>query len=657
MNKPSEIILVAGSARGRAGFTLVEMLVAVGAVLLLSIGIGQVFKQVSKLVGTGSAVAELDQYARSIERQLRDDFAALALTPSDQTFLAIRGRRVGDVNGRGGIGSANSGERNIYLRRDDIDAELRGGVSDSYGTGGRGISPRLDEIMFLVLGGQDGYASSERGKNNEQTLITAPVARVYYGHGLRPAGPVLEDFSTPYDTSRPLNDTLGGPRNIPIRNVLPDGISPSTPYAQQKWGDAFGVENSRNQFAGDFVLLRQQMLLYGGLAAGYAGNNPQDPVIGDSREYAPFIRDLETVTRVFATPLFDISPSDLREPPGIPEVDPQYSQPRLIRHGRTDICGQNPDDVRRWLEGLGPVDSSNPSGVYADATAFDGGLFNEPNLTDPAFVSNQGITTNQVDRPLWSLIRPGENGAAPTAANVLANNLRSLQSAIAGCFSRILAESEPTPIVREEVTSGGQLVSDPADALMDLHATLATRCSNFEVAWSDGTVWRGNNASGSATQPLRVDINSDGTPEHVYNLGDIVWFDYDYPRRMLELAPPIGGGPAYAAAAPGIRPEILSKSSSYHFSDQVGDDTRRERRLNTLPNNNAFVAKYDVNATGGVDTEYLAIWGFREPTSSGTYAGPWVKPRLIRIRMTLHDTQFRIAGGRRYEFIFSIDQN
>lgn len=658
MNKPRELIQVAGSARSRAGFTLAELLVAVGAVLLLSIGIGQVFKQVSKLVGTGSAVAELDQYARSIERQLRDDFAALGRTPSDQTFLAIRGRRIGDIDRNGSIGSANSGERNIYLRRDDAEAELRGGVTNAYAIGGRGISPRLDEIMFLAIGSQEGYASSERGKSGEETLVTAPVSRIYYGHGVRPAPPLLEDGSTPYDTSRPLGDTLAGPRNIPIRSVLPDPYTPAT--NNPDWGDVYGLENTRNQYAGDFVLLRQSMLLYGGMAAGFPGsNNRPEPLIGRSREYAPYIRDMESVSRVYANAGYNTN--QLGRPPGgpTPSANQRTSIPRLIRQGRTDICAQSLEDVRRWLEGLGPFETGSPTSVYSDATAFDSGRWNDPNLIDPAYAQNQGFNdASQADRPLWVRQKPGDNGAPPTGATVLATNLRSLQSAIAGCFSRIIAESQPTQIVREEVRDGsGVLVSDPADALMDLHATLASRCSSFEVAWSDGTTWRGPRGQGNNPLQIDLDNNTGNGYEIIYNVGDIVWFDYDYPRRLLELPPPVGGGAEYAPSSTALRPEIISKSAPYHFASRVADDSRRELRLNMVPNNNAFAAKYDVKACGGAPTEYLALWGFREPTTSGEYGSPWVKPRLIRIRMTLHDAQFRIAGGRRYEFIFSIDQN
>ena len=656
MNKPSELIQIAGSARGRPGFTLVEMLVAVGAVLLLSIGIGQIFKQVSKLVGTGSAVAELDQYARAIERQLRDDFAALERTPSDETFLAIRGRRAGDVDRNGSIGSiVTGGERTIYLRRDDVDAELRGGITNPYDDGGRGISPRLDEIMFLVSAGTggSGYASSERGRQGEERVVTAQSARIYYGHGVRPQPPVIDQAGNPYDNQRPLGDTLSGPPNYPIRTVLPDGTALPIP----EWGDVFGLENSRNQFAGDFFLLRQAVLLYGGLAAGFpgAGTNRREPLIGESREFAPFIRDMETLERVYTNAAL------ANVPPGGPPFTERLAQPRLLRQGRTDICGQDLDDVRQWLEGMGPAPLTlDPTAEYSDATAFQAGFLDQPDLVRADFTPSQGFfNANTIDRPLWIRQRPGDNGSSPEPAAVVQYNLKSLQSAIAGCFSRVLAESEPTPILREEVRgSNGQLIVDPLESVMDLHATFASRCSNFEVAWSDGTVWRGPRRDGS-NQPLRIDLdgNTGNGYEAVYNLGDIIWFDYDYPRRMLEVNPPLGGGVESAPTAPALRPEILSKSSIYHFNAFVPDDSSRVERMNIVPNAEPRAAKYDVRNCGGVASEYFAIWGFREPSTTGAYGPAWVKPRMIRIRMTLHDSQFRIAGGRKYEFIFSIDQN
>ena len=75
----------------------------------------------------------------------------------------------------------------------------------------------------------------------------------------------------------------------------------------------------------------------------------------------------------------------------------------------------------------------------------------------------------------------------------------------------------------------------------------------------------------------------------------------------------------------------------------------------------------DALFTGAVDDsddqseEYLALWGYRQlaPNGSGEYLDtPWITPdtlRLIRIRMTLHDSQLRLDGGRTYEFVFPVN--
>jgi len=64
-------------ARGVRAFTLAEIVVAVGASVLLTVGVGQIFQSVGSIVSQGAAIAEVDQLARSIERQIRDDFDAL----------------------------------------------------------------------------------------------------------------------------------------------------------------------------------------------------------------------------------------------------------------------------------------------------------------------------------------------------------------------------------------------------------------------------------------------------------------------------------------------------------------------------------------------------------------------------------------------------
>ena len=170
-------------AKANRGFTLAELLVAVAAVLLLTIGIGQLFGNVGKLVSTGAAVAEVDQLARAIEKQMRDDFAAMSAMKTDETFLAIRSRTIGDRN-RNGVydPGPTDGEAALHLTLADLEADEREGLqadpyADVNGDGvqdGRGVTVRVDEVLFLAFGGeQNAFISAQ--ENGDGTMITAPI--------------------------------------------------------------------------------------------------------------------------------------------------------------------------------------------------------------------------------------------------------------------------------------------------------------------------------------------------------------------------------------------------------------------------------------------------------------------------------------------------
>ena len=175
---PKHISRSASRATRRA-FTLVELVVALGAALLLTVGVGIIFQNVSAIVSQGSAVAEIDQLARSIESQIREDFESMNAMNAEDTFLTIRNRL----------------ETDVYLREEDRLADLREGVD------GTELSrvireTRLDEIMFIGQSDQaGGFPSYELNPLNSfdsggirlaNNLPTSPHARIYYGHGMRP---------------------------------------------------------------------------------------------------------------------------------------------------------------------------------------------------------------------------------------------------------------------------------------------------------------------------------------------------------------------------------------------------------------------------------------------------------------------------------------
>lgn len=613
--KPSESIPHAPGAPNRsqrAGFTLAELIVAVGAVALLTIGIGQIFSSVNKLVGTGAAIAETDQMARAIEARMREDFSSLSRLRAEDTFFAIRNRKV----------------RNIYLNRDQRDLDRRAGLNEtSVGTAAR--TRRIDEMMFLAFGGEGGgYASAQLAPSGQSGTVSASVARIYYGHALRPQP------DPDYNPENPVNG------NVPARQWLPDGDF------GQRAGDINRFQSGvpvvgRNEFAGDWLLVRQPLLLYGSLASGPPAGSNARPPIPTGLAYAPYLRDLDTRARIANV---GESMNDSIWPRG----GQWQTYPRLLSRGRVDICAQSPETLKRWLEGVDPAPPlpRPPGWRPPDATAFDSGLLNQVPSPDNPYLTASGV---QWDSPLWQRIGGATNPDTQRA------NTWGLQGAIAGAFTRYLAESDPPLVDRGDSPDGSGMNQpvnqDPAlSALMDLHATIATRCSNFEIAWSDGTTWLYDTT-------LTIDSDNDGVPEVRLQRGDVVWFDMNFFRRR--------GPGGNDDLSDGGRDRVYPTQSQEPLAEKLpGPNIQTIERFPTGANREAYLGG-NVGATGDRATvnaaapdrndEYLAIWGYRLPDVAGGFSGPWPKPKLIRVRMTLHDSQYRIEGGRQYEFIFAVN--
>lgn len=138
-------------ASGRAaGFTLVEMLVAVGAVAFVAVGIASIFASVGDTVSRGRSVSALTQYAAVLERQMREDFDAM----TRDGYLIIRHEKA-------------DGGADIPLYADQPIGQWR--------------DRRIDEIMFFV----DLPAQSAREPLAPGYVPEGASARIYYGIGQR----------------------------------------------------------------------------------------------------------------------------------------------------------------------------------------------------------------------------------------------------------------------------------------------------------------------------------------------------------------------------------------------------------------------------------------------------------------------------------------
>jgi len=680
-------------ARGRrvvvrvvgVGFTLAELLVAVGVVAILTLGIGRIFGSVSKLVGTGAAVGEVDQIARVIEAQLRADFEAASRLGASENFLAIKNRRVGDLNNNGAL---DNDEVDIYLTRDDEDADRRRNV-DPYTratTGAklpisRAFSPRLDQIMFLGAA-PEGYRSYQAAPAADQVV---PHALIMWGHALRP----------PLDAEAESDD------RPPYRLNYPDGDfgfarSDDNPFAPND-NQFSGKSTGRNRYAGDFNLSRRAILLAGAQAGGeerVVNTGVATPLWGADTEVAFYPRDVEASLmfddlggRIFGG--IDVADSERAStgdggPDGWGGIE-RLPNPRLLRHGRTDILALDREGLQRWIEGVG--------------VPFTSARLGHPSLTDPPIPAPGQPQADPIPlRPghpnsrLW-VPQDSKNYALNyPLQNLYEQNLRALQSGIAGMFHRVVIDPEP-PNMRIDPESTDPdhpgypdadfpdfAKPDPRDRRMDLAAIIASHCSSFEVAWSDGSTWYSDT-------PLRVDANGDNVNDRDLRRGDTIWFDMDFTYadfwRLNGLSDPSN---ARVYPRPNPDPEIGLEQDRV-FQEMPGGrpgkpgfdrDQTHAAALNYRPSNTfdsdptknpAYYPKwngvpYTPDGNAHPDQEYLAIWGFRMPegadqgpntASTGGYQGAWPKPKLIRVRMTLHDSQNRLEGGKQFEFVFRLD--
>ncbi|MBL8876481.1 MAG: type II secretion system protein, partial [Phycisphaerae bacterium] len=148
--------LVSRAGRADRAFTLVEMLVAVGAVALVSVGLAAVFQTVGRTVTTGKRVSALTQQAAVLESQMREDFKNM----SREGILVIR-------------------HQYTLQKRQGANAQELISVSRFQGDPVPARPRRIDEIMF--------FANGEYQTSREDLIpgraARSRAARIYYGHG------------------------------------------------------------------------------------------------------------------------------------------------------------------------------------------------------------------------------------------------------------------------------------------------------------------------------------------------------------------------------------------------------------------------------------------------------------------------------------------
>lgn len=531
----------AAAPGGRRAFTISELIVAVGVAVLLIVGIGRIFSTTRTTISTGEASASLTQSGRILERLLRNDFAGIIR--HGQAHMVIRNERLG--SGADVLSRVNR-RRGVYVSFADEEA-------------GRDMGTvRLDQIVFYTSGEQSTYQyralpfAHPIARND-----TAPVARVWWGHGLRDPNP---------------SDNIDGIKGTAGLS----GYVAKFADERSRFSVISGVDLA-NKYAAEWVLARQPALLLTRDAAGCNDRSTEFQLnfapspIEVFNEYDNYWFD----TRYFYPPPVPGTDVRRRFSPGyvdIIDMDLATVMESVIEYGRrtnrlTGVREFYPDPLDSLYSGL----TGTLGGLdWMVDIANDVGGDPSPYVTDPSHKAQ----LNQISEQ-WA---------------------RQQRYRMMYSTGRIRVETA--------------LPSTERSRQMLTHATLLQGCSNFEVAWSVGEV---------------------NYPE-----GDLVWYDINNP------------------ANPYARHSGLSIQDIF---EQTPDDAKAWYLAEVLPSSSGISDAFTTipNVEPQNNDLYYAVFGAFVPRDNDASRGEaWPWPKLVRVRLTLHDAQGRIGGGREFEFIFNL---
>ena len=238
----------------KRAFTLIELLVAILVLLAVLLAAGRIFSATTEVAGIGEALNDNQSDLNAIERQLRQDVAAI----SKEGFLAIRC---------------------VSLRNDcRLATNPAGGYLDP------SLPPdailRADQMVFFKYGfeGTQNYLYGEGGNKQGE----GPISRIYFGHGYQ-LGPVRrqpdgQGLATVYDASPNRGGQLG-----PIGPWMDRGLlGGNRPMVRQNMGlPQTGFNNAPSSFsvplpafpAEQWLLCRQAVFMADD-DYGFTSNNP-----------------------------------------------------------------------------------------------------------------------------------------------------------------------------------------------------------------------------------------------------------------------------------------------------------------------------------------------------------------------------------------------
>lgn len=599
----------ADRSTNRQGFTIVEMMVTIGILVLVTAGVATIFSTLGDTVSKGRKLSELNQFAARLERVMREDFEGM----TRDGFLVIVNK------------NANEGNDVQLFRgeKTDIDNALFGGFSSNPGR-----IRRSDEIMFF----RHGEFETARKAIAPNMIARSHEAAIYYGHGqkrvpeLANANASTNLFFNPQPWDSNYTNPAGIDARVGVNN--PGQINP-------------------NEFASDWALLRHVTLLV----------NPRGP-----GQFVP--------AELFGLDRNNFGDLDQRR--HLEDSPRQYALQPAARSIFTSLSGSDSGENHRWLYDLstdGDPDQASfrTSGlvdiVSEDLTTIRSMVQSLPVSTSPTAYFNYApgsATPNTRDRDDFeqNVYWGNTSQPNPTDANVLDLSVPLQQQRIRQWMidalpsrwdfgmnppefvSGVRYEDIPTRLLFEDGDFGASDAEDIAKAYAEANqemlgaSVFIPHCSEFIVEWSYGFVDHALAVTHEDFKKLMwygldryVDSDNDG----VLNPGNDIRAAQPYQLRSLTQA---GNDPN--ATPPLARPQGMPTQL---VVGRAGPPTAPDA---------VEIATFGfLNPNGEVDDPANA------PITDDDEVWQW--PKLIRITMSLADPQDK-SIEQTYQVIFELPE-
>ncbi len=596
----------ANAHHNRRAFTLTELIVAIGVTVMLVLGIGKIFSMTKDTISIGEATASLNQYSRTIERLIRDDLGHI----TTDGFLVIRNERLGKSTTIPERQSSKN-NREVFLNIDDHKLYIEDEIENPVDIGIR----RMDQLVFFATGDYTSYQFGDAygdGLQSGQGVIsrndTSTTARLWYGHSLRAIN-MYDSSRDPVNRGPEIKEARGMQWDAYRARFADDKFDPNQSIVSQSGANS--KVDAVNVYAQNWILSRQASMLLRREAAGI----PRNPQTGFEKAlYA----------RLSFTPSFSefFNESDGYYVP--PLYPPQYSLSqredyRSLRRrnspGYVDLIDMDLMEVQQAVTDYGYtyLEEDFRGKKIGDMIQHVDPIGKELNEYEDWSFDSQIIRDSGVP----SYITKDEDRSA-LQDEISERWLAGQWLRMATATGRIRAESTPPSLSRYD-----QMLT---------HATLTPGCSNFEVAWSTGVV--------------------------EFPTGNIVWYDIDTPANPYVGVAGQSSKKRHDHSPTDPRAWYLSELSPPALSgDQPFGNPlwKGKKRLEEEPYEDLYYAMFGYFVPkirdGGLKAGSGSDLNQREDRSE---AWPW--PKMLRIRMTLHDQQGEINGGRTFEFIVSLPE-